>query len=64
MSSLVFPFLQLGFLRACKSHCFFPPVQGSKSAEIVKACAKADTRGLGGVEVTRVLFSRHLSVSS
>ena len=23
MGSLVFPFSQLGFLRACKSHCFF-----------------------------------------
>ena len=64
MGSLVFPFLQFGFLWACKSHCFFPPVQGSKFGEIVKACAKTDTRGLGRVEVTRVVFSRRPLVSS
>lgn len=58
MGSLVFPFLPLGFLRACKSHSFFPPVQGYKFAAIVKACAKTDTRGLGRVEVTRVVFPR------
>ena len=64
MGSLVFPFLQFGFLRACESYCFFSPVQGSKFAEIVKACAKSDTRGLGRVEVTRVVFSRRPWVSS
>ena len=62
MGSLVFPFLQLGFLRACKSHWFFPPIQGSKFA--VKACAETDTRGLGRVEVTRVVFSLRLWVCS
>ena len=44
MGSLVFPFLQFGFLWACKSHCFFPPVQGSKFAEIRHAGA-GESRG-------------------